>query len=216
MLKALHKINYYNVRADMRTKSGKKRQEILDAAESVFIELGFERTSMDEITARWGGSKTTVYSYFASKQELFIEVMDQLIHKHLTNIYDVFKPNADLTTTLQAFGELLLGVLSLKEIVLTRRIVYAEAAKHSLGKVFYEGVLFEQLKTLSKFIDGWMDMGLLGKSDSFVAAQHFIGLVTAESSDLLLLGVQETFNSEEISAMVKRAVRVFLNGYSGF
>ena len=40
-------------------------------------ELGFERTSMSEICTRLGGSKATLYNYFASKEALFLEVMFQ-------------------------------------------------------------------------------------------------------------------------------------------
>ena len=59
----------------MRVKSEARRQAILDVAAEVFREHGFEHASMSEMTARLGGSKSTLYSYFASKEELFLEVM---------------------------------------------------------------------------------------------------------------------------------------------
>ena len=50
----------------MRVKTEEKRQAILEEAAKAFQELGFERTSMSEICARVGGSKATLYNYFAS------------------------------------------------------------------------------------------------------------------------------------------------------
>ena len=54
----------------MRVKTEAKRQHIVDVAAQAFRELGFEGASMAEICARVGGSKATLYNYFASKEEL--------------------------------------------------------------------------------------------------------------------------------------------------
>ena len=59
----------------MRIKTEAKRQEIIKAASEVFKEFGFERASMSKICAKLGGSKTTLYNYFSSKEELFVEVI---------------------------------------------------------------------------------------------------------------------------------------------
>lgn len=45
----------------MRVKSEARRQAILDVAAEVFREHGFEHASMSEMTARLGGSKSTLY-----------------------------------------------------------------------------------------------------------------------------------------------------------
>ncbi len=55
----------------MKTKTESKRQAILKAAADVFRDVGFERASMEEIRARIGGSKATLYNYFPSKEKLF-------------------------------------------------------------------------------------------------------------------------------------------------
>ncbi|MEV0640156.1 TetR/AcrR family transcriptional regulator [Streptomyces sp. NPDC050619] len=48
---------------------------LLDAAAEVFLAVGFDRTSMNEIATRAGVSKTTVYAYFRDKLELFHAVV---------------------------------------------------------------------------------------------------------------------------------------------
>lgn len=59
------------------TRREKNRAKILNAARSLFLDLGFERTSMDEISVRASVSKTTLYAHFTDKTELFLSVVNQ-------------------------------------------------------------------------------------------------------------------------------------------
>ncbi|MGH7654058.1 MAG: TetR/AcrR family transcriptional regulator [Gemmatimonadaceae bacterium] len=53
--------------------------QILDAALSVFAEHGIASAKLEEIAARAGVSKGTIYLYFPSKEELFREVVRQKV-----------------------------------------------------------------------------------------------------------------------------------------
>jgi AcrR family transcriptional regulator len=48
-----------------------RREHILSAARAVFIELGLEAVSMREIAKRAGYTAGAIYSYFASKEEIY-------------------------------------------------------------------------------------------------------------------------------------------------
>lgn len=52
-------------------------QELLDAALALFVEKGFAATRSEEVAARAGVSKGTLYLYFPSKEELFKEAVRQ-------------------------------------------------------------------------------------------------------------------------------------------
>src|SRR5690606_8195549 len=58
-------------------KSDTRRQAILATATAVFSESGFDRASMSDISARMGCSKATLYSYFGSKEALFLELVEE-------------------------------------------------------------------------------------------------------------------------------------------
>lgn len=60
-------------------------QQILDAALSVFAEHGIDAAKLEEIAARAGVSKGTIYLYFPSKEELFREVVRQRIGPAIAN-----------------------------------------------------------------------------------------------------------------------------------
>ncbi len=59
--------------------------QILDAALSVFAEHGIDAAKLEEIAARAGVSKGTIYLYFPSKEELFREVVRQKVGPSIAN-----------------------------------------------------------------------------------------------------------------------------------
>lgn len=60
----------------MKEKTKKKRQLILDAALSVFLQNGYEKTKIIDIAQKAGIGKGTVYEYFDSKEALFHCLLD--------------------------------------------------------------------------------------------------------------------------------------------
>ena len=67
--------------ADGRTLSARgveTRTRLLEAAESVFAELGYHEASIVKITEAAGVGQGTFYLYFASKKEIFEELMRDL------------------------------------------------------------------------------------------------------------------------------------------
>lgn len=56
-----------------------KKLEIAECAKSIFQKNGYQGTSIDQVVVLSGVSKPTVYSNFASKQILWVEVMKQVI-----------------------------------------------------------------------------------------------------------------------------------------
>ncbi len=61
-------------RAESRTRT---RSLLLDASERVFARRGYRGASLDEIAAEAGFSKGAVYSNFASKEDLFLALLDR-------------------------------------------------------------------------------------------------------------------------------------------
>lgn len=103
----------------MKVRTEARREAIIDAAASVFLEMGYERASMNEVTKRMGGSKATIYSYFPSKEELFIAVVNRVATAHLAEAVSELAISVDkdtdaeldLRTLFTRFGERMLMVL---------------------------------------------------------------------------------------------------------
>ncbi len=66
-----------------------KKLEIATCAKTIFQKQGYQGTSIDQVVALSGVSKPTVYSNFASKQTLWLEVMKQVIASSEADIQSV-------------------------------------------------------------------------------------------------------------------------------
>jgi AcrR family transcriptional regulator len=56
---------------------GERRQDILDAALELFVENGFEDTTVQQIAARAGVAAGTVYLYFGSKRDVLLGLHEE-------------------------------------------------------------------------------------------------------------------------------------------
>jgi AcrR family transcriptional regulator len=59
------------------------RQRLLDAAADIFSQRGYHAATVDEIAEAAGFSKGAVYSNFASKEELFLALLDQHFEREI-------------------------------------------------------------------------------------------------------------------------------------
>lgn len=70
---------FFCTKAALAPKRARRKEarpgELLEAALDLFVEKGFASTRMEEVAARAGVSKGTVFLYFASKEELFKAVV---------------------------------------------------------------------------------------------------------------------------------------------
>ena len=60
-----------------RLTAEERRAAILDSALAVFAERGYHASSIDDIARGGGISKALIYEHFASKQELYAELLEQ-------------------------------------------------------------------------------------------------------------------------------------------
>ena len=62
----------------MRLPAAERREQLLHTAVSVFAEHGYHATSMNEVAEAAGVTKPVLYQHFASKRELFIELLTEI------------------------------------------------------------------------------------------------------------------------------------------
>ena len=198
----------------MRMKTEAKRQAILEVAAQAFQELGFERTSMSEICARVGGSKATIYNYFASKEELFSEVMFLSTEAEFMVVHQALDASTDdVAESLQRFGERLLTFLYSPRIRAERHLAISESRRSELGRLVYERGVQRSQNLIAAFMARAMAQGQLRETDARVVAQHFFGLLEAELLEPFLHQQLGEVGAEQIRAVTARAVAVFIAGY---
>ena len=65
----------------LTARGRRTRQKVLDSAEAVFGEKGYDRASIVEITQRAGVAQGTFYVYFPDKKSVFTELVRELSHR---------------------------------------------------------------------------------------------------------------------------------------
>lgn len=75
----------------------KVRESIIEAAEKYFSILGFEKTTLDDITGDNGRTKTSIYYHFKNKHEIFRSV----IEKEFRDVRSQLEPLSDLRAYLR-------------------------------------------------------------------------------------------------------------------
>lgn len=192
-----------------------KRHAILDTACQLFRTQGFDATSISEISAHVGGSKATIYSYFSSKEELFVECMMAAVEDYIRGaVARLDASGTDPGNALRDFGANILGLGSSPDMVAVRRLVIAEAGRSGIGKLFFAKLV--ALRTdVAELLSKFMASGTLRSDDAHLAAGQLRALLEVEVLEPLLLAVRgNPPDKEEIAQAAKRAVDAFLRAYT--
>jgi len=197
----------------MRVRSEEKRLEIVVAAADLFVELGYEHTTMSAISDRVGGSKATLYGYFKSKEELLRAVLAYDVAQEALDILKTFPLGEDLRAALVELGaQYLNGRLDALAIT-NMRTLASLPADSDIGKEFYATVLRPAWELLADQFRALMAAGRLRSADPWTAAMHWKGLNEAELLEPRLIGASSVPKLEEVSRITELAADAFLTIY---
>lgn len=73
------------------------RSQILEAAQSLFHDLGYQETSLADISARVGIGRTTLYEYFTDKEDLVVSLVELELPKLLHRLVEEIDPTKAAT-----------------------------------------------------------------------------------------------------------------------
>lgn len=201
-------------------RTATKRRAIHAAATEVFLQHGYLGASMDEVAAKAGVSKQTVYKQFENKERLFAEIVlgtnDQLAVNLAAAYAETLDGATDAREALRALAFRLLESLTADHVLQLRRLVIAEADRFPevCGAWFTSG--FEKsLETLGQALTGLTDRGLLRTlDDPTLVAYQFAGLVMYKPMNrAMFAGTRERPKPGELDTLATRAVDVFLASY---
>ena len=122
-------------------RGDKLSEHILWAAKNVFLEVGFERASMDVIAARAQTSKRTLYAHFESKEKLYLAVIDLVRELVVTKLKMPGDYPGDTTEALMMFCGRFLEILLYARTIQMCRLSIAEVARFPEGSARYFDVI---------------------------------------------------------------------------
>lgn len=196
----------------MRTKSETRRDAILSVALQVFREVGFDAASMSQIASRVGGSKATLYNYFASKEELLLAAMLHSANEHAQSVLELLQGSDDLPAQLHGFVQSLLTLINATDTTEILRVAIAVGGTTDIGRKFYELGTHQVWLEIADVLRAEIDRGTLRAADPDMMAMHLRCLCEA---DLIrnLLGAGVPANQAETRSKAQCIVDIFMRTY---
>jgi AcrR family transcriptional regulator len=195
-----------------------KRRQILAGAREVFRETGFERSSVDQVAARAGVSKATVYNHFHDKKALYVAYLSEEADTLRDSVRCMLlrsEPVGEVATALQSVGERLLTLFLDPTIVGFYRNTSAEVERFpELGQLLFDRGPAAMYAVMTDYLRRWHEHGALRIDDPHAAAVQFVMLCHGDLVVGAQLGVLPDPLAPAIVATVQRAVAVFLAAYA--
>ena len=198
------------------SEKGKKRYElIIKTALELFLERGYEKTSLSDIVAISGGSLSSIYTFFENKEGLFEAIVEQEIDSLIKEIDE--KIDLKISHSLEEFLTKFSITCSKRHISLGR-IMMSEGSKNGgkLGKTFLDQILKKiDLVLINFFERDEVKAKLDSKFSAKFAAKYFIqSVIGAYYYDSLLINEEPKLSEKERKKHVGLCVELFLNGIS--
>lgn len=193
---------------------GRKVEQVLTGAATVFLRDGFEGASVDDIAREAGVSKATLYSYFADKRVLFLEVARLECARQtdaaITEIDFNQPPEAVLRIAARKMMAFFLSDFGRQ----VYRVCVAESERFpELAREFYYLGPMRAQGALKAYLEMAAEKGAFRIEDFDLAAAQFPALCKAELHYKLTFGIQSAFSEEELNRVVDSAIEMFMARY---
>lgn len=195
-----------------RPKDLAKRAAILEAGKRLFLESGFERTSMDAIAAAAGVSKITVYSHFQDKDTLFRAVCKGVCEQQMPHEIFVLDRAAPLRQQLLQIARAFFGLVMSAESIALNRLMTAQQ-EPKLAQLFWEEGPKRMKLEFTEFLRAEVAEGALAIDDAYVAAGQFFCLLKGEPFFRVTCGLPFAAAQGEVEEHVASVVDLFLRAY---
>lgn len=187
--------------------------ELLDAALAEFFEKGFAAARLEDIAARAGVSKGTVYLYFSSKEEMFEALVRTIPQAHVERARaiatDETVPPEDLLRRLLQFVG---GLLGDERMMKFPRLIISDGGRFpKLAETYKREVISRGVGILSSVIERGMRDGAFRRVDAQKAAYAAIAplLFTALWRTTFARFDSEPFDTE---GFVAQHIETFVRG----
>ncbi|CDP82901.1 transcriptional regulator [Mycolicibacterium farcinogenes] len=195
-----------------REQAAQRHDELLDCALEVFLENGFERSTIDGIAAAAGMAKRTIYGLYPDKAALFEASVQRAVDRWLVPIETLRAAETDnLEETLLAIGRIRLAGITSPAGVALQRILNAEGNRFPrLFRLLYEQGTMPALTFIAEVLARHAEAGVIEIDDPDVVGGAFLSMVVGGPATGALWGVD--WDPDDLDQRMRTCVRLFLDG----
>ena len=184
-------------------------EELLDTALDLFLDKGYERTSIDAITAAAGMAKRTVYSRYGDKTKLFKAALTRAIEQWIVPVERLREVETDdLGGTLRHVGQILVANALSPMGLRLMRLTNAESLH--MPEISTFSVQHGTQPTHDYLVTLFRQRLDCSGAEANDAAQAFLNLVVGGPASNAAWGM--AIDPGEIDRHIEYSVNLFLNG----
>ena len=192
-------------------RRGDSREAIVAGAVRLFLERGFGAVSMDELAEAAGVARRTLYNQFASKEQIFREMLLRVSGQLERAFPPGIETQGDVEAVLGAIARIILELHKNPEYVGFLRMVVADSRQFPWIAEAFAAVMDPQTERFARYLAHLTAMGVLDCPNPTLAAHQFMGVLNEFSLWPLMVGSESlSFPAHEL---VEQTVRMFLQYY---
>ena len=173
----------------MARRGDKLREHILWTAKNVFLEMGFQRASMDVVASRAATSKRSLYAHFSNKEKLFLAVIELVRGLFLGRLKMPGDYSEKPAEALVMYCGRYLEILLYESSIQMCRVSMAETARFPEGAAEHFDVMFTEVQArLAAYLK--TAFGLAPRA-SAEAARRLLGQILYPRFTRALFGLDE-------------------------
>jgi AcrR family transcriptional regulator len=151
--------------------SEQRRNQIIDAATKVFTRLGFQNARMDDIAEEARLSKGSLYWYFESKDEIILNILDNLFDNELSELNGLSDMEGSAVERLLQFSnQTITAIKDMQPLMPILLDFYALTLRRGQIQQVFAKYLRRYLLTLTPIIQHGIDQGEFHQIDPQEAA----------------------------------------------
>jgi len=200
--------------AGQKPRALAKHRQILDSARVLFLDQGFDATSMDAIAREAGVSKATLYVHFDDKDDLLLALVSEECKRFgPKTLWRDHGGRIDLRAELHAIGTTFLEAFLDQRGLAVHRLVMSCASRYPrVAEVFMKSGPERCDTEMAAFLRAAQAQGLLDIPDIGMAATQFLSLIQGKEILKWTLSMKAPSPARH-RALIENGINVFLAAY---
>jgi len=204
------------------TKSAaiERDQRLIEVATRLFLDRGYDATSLDAVAEAARVSKPTVYSRYGDKRGLFAEVLRREIARWLAPLAEAAEVqltrSSDISVEqrlIEIGREMLMFTCGPDAVAFSRMMTSQAINFPDIAKLGREEGWLKAVSTTARFFDKLVAQGAMDVEDTGIAAEVFLDVVVGHTHRMATFGTPLEMKSAE--KRMRSAIRLFLAGALG-